>query len=300
MLELQTDHLRLGIDPGIGASVRNLDVKLEGQWTPLWYPAPDRFSDLRTPACYVLAPYSGRVRDGKFEYNGQPVTLASPEHHAIHGHVRNRPWSLVERSAASCKLRFLSSAFSDMDFPFPFVVELEYRLSGAQLRIELKLFNIGTASMPAGAGLHPYFARTLTDPQERATLQFACQGVYPSEDVPIPTGPAQAVPPDWDFSSAREIDVELDHCFAGWDGRAAIRWPGSGLTATLEASDTCEHVVVYAPADQPFFAFEPVTHVNDAVNLLTRGVEGHGLVDLAPRDHLSYAMTLKLEGERLG
>lgn len=300
MIELQNDVLRLEIEPGTGASVRRLEVKAGGEWRPLWHPAPDMFSDLREPACYVLAPYSNRIRDGKFTYEGQSYTLDHAEHHAIHGHVRNRVWSVVEQTKTACKLRFISSAFTDIDFPFPFVVDVEYRVRGSKLSVELSLHNIGSSPMPAGAGLHPYFARTLADPDERCTLSFTCTGVYPTGELPIPTGPAEPVPTEHNFAEAREIDVPLDHCFAGWDGRATITWPSSSVTAAIEASASCGHVVVYSPPDQPFFAFEPVTHANDAINLAARGVDGHGLVDLAPGQQLDLSLTIALSGDGLG
>ncbi|MDA8021184.1 MAG: aldose 1-epimerase [Thermoanaerobaculia bacterium] len=294
MIELQNDVYRLVIEPAIGASVRRLDVKAGGDWRPLWYPASDMLSDLGDVACYVLAPYSNRIRDGRFTYGGQSYELCHAELHAIHGTVRNRACRVVEQTKTTCKLRIVSSASADIDFPFPFVVDIEYRIRGDRFGIELALRNTGSSAMPAGAGFHPYFARTLVDPDERCTLSFISTGVYPTEDLPIPTGAAQPVPAELDFAEAREIDMHLDHCFAGWDGRATISWPGSNVTATIEASSSCGHIVAYSPLGEPFFAFEPVTHASDAVNLATRGIAGHGLVDLAPGQQLDLAMTIDI------
>ena len=44
--------------------------------------------------------------------------------------------------------------------------------------------------------------------------------------------PAEPIAPIQDFSHGRPLgDQDFDTCFAGWDGRATISWPGSGVRA---------------------------------------------------------------------
>jgi aldose 1-epimerase len=93
-----------------------------------------------------------------------------------------------------------------------------------------------------GFGFHPYFNRTLTAPDEPVELGIHLGGVYPGL---VPTTPAVPIPPELDFSPMRPLgDTMLNHCFAGWDGRATIRWPRSGVTLSLEAGEPLRHVIL--------------------------------------------------------
>ncbi|MEJ0071482.1 MAG: hypothetical protein WDO24_25135 [Pseudomonadota bacterium] len=83
--------------------------------------------------------------------------------------------------------------------------------------------------------------------------------------------------------------LNLDHCFAGWDGRAEIAWPELGLQLTMTADPRFGHCVIAvlpsADAPEAVVAIEPVSHANNAINLQDDGDPGHGLVsDRARRD----------------
>ena len=41
-----------------------------------------------------------------------------------------------------------------------------------------------------------------------------------------------------------------------------------------------EHVIVYSPEGENFFAVEPVTNANDGINLLAQGITNCGVVVL--------------------
>jgi aldose 1-epimerase len=185
---------------------------------------------------------------------------------------------------------------ADRNFPFPFRAETWSRLDGATFEHGLAVVNAGTERMPAGLGFHPYWMRALGGADEDAEVTFATRGVYPGvAPVPmLPTGPPVPLAPEQDFSAPRRLDVVLDHCFAGWDGRARVRWPRSGVTAELAASPALRHLVVYSPAGKPFFALEPVSHANDGFNLAADGVPGTGVVVLAPGERLEGSFRVRV------
>ena len=108
----------------------------------------------------------------------------------------------------------------------------------------------------------------------------------------LPTRPAP-LPAEWDFSRAPALEgLALDHCFGGWDGRAQIHWPETGITLRLEAEPLFGHLVIYVPAGQDIFCVEPVSHVNDGFNLADRGVPDTGVRILAPGETLRGAAGL--------
>lgn len=284
------------IAPAHGASVLALEWRRGATWRPLWRPTPDGSARANQTASYLLAPYSNRLRDGRFTFEGREHALRRASVHALHGDVCERPWQVVEEGPARARLRLDACSLPDLDFPWPFVVEVEYALDGDVLRNVLVLENTSAGRMPAGLGFHPYFVRALDGGPSEAELRFTTTGVYPGEPPcpMLPTGAALPLPAEMDFRARRPIEIELDHCFAGWDGRAEIAWPRSGALATIRASERCRHLVIYSPSGRDFFAFEPVTNANDGFNLAARGIGEPGVVVLAPGERLEawFEMTL--------
>jgi len=296
-VELATPDLRARLAPAVGASVLSLALRLGERWVDVWRPSPEPLRSSSDTASFLLAPYSNRLRDGRFAFRGRGYDLRHPKPHALHGDVRDRVWTVTHRSDTEARLALDAGALPDLLFPFPFRAETWLRLEGAALEHGLAVVNSGREPMPAGLGFHPYWMRSLADPAEDVEVEARCTGVYPGEPPcpMLPTGPPRPLPPEQDFSRRRRLDVELDHCFAGWDGAARLHWPGSGVTVAIEASPALRHLVVYSPRDTPFFAFEPVSNANDGFNLAEQGMTGTGVVVLEPGERLEGSFTLRVE-----
>ena len=296
-LEVVNDRLRLRVTPEIGASILELSLERGGSWTPLLRRAPTPLQRSSDAACFLLVPYSNRLRDGRFRFEGKSYELHHPKPDAIHGDVRDRPWQVTHCCDHGCTLSFDSRAFRDIHFPFPFAAEVSYRIEDGVFSTGLRVVNVGATRMPAGLGYHPYFNRGLGLEGEDVLLEFAARGVYPgSPGLPaLPIGPPVALSPEQDFSKLRPPDVVLDHCFAGWDGRVEIRWPGARVRAVMEASPQLRHVIVYSPEGKSFFAVEPVSHANDGFNLFASGQAGTGVVVLAAGESLEGGFSLRIE-----
>lgn len=160
-------------------------------------------------------------------------------------------------------------------WPFPFRAEQHFVLTGSGLAITLIVTSTATVPQPAGFGLHPYFPR-----HSGVTLGFRAGAVWRNGTDHLPSE-CTNVPPEWDFSAPRTLqEPGLDNCFAGWAGSAGITWPAAGRTLRIAADRRFGHAVVFTPAGSDTFAFEPVSHLNDAINRLD--VPGHGLVTLPP------------------
>lgn len=293
LVRLESDRLRLDVDPQIGGSVLGFEAHVGRDWIPILRPSRQPLTRSSDASSFTLAPYSNRIRDGVFRFEGRSFRLSHAEKHAIHGDVRDRPWHVVRRSKEELALEIRSAEFADFNFPFSSRCEARFALEGDALVMALRLTNASGETMPAGCGFHPYFRRALC---ERDVVEIALRvsGVYPGA-TPLPDGPPVPVSASQRFSTLRPLDVALDHCFAGWDGRALVRWPASGVTLRLEATPRFSHVVLYSPPGEPFFALEPVTNANDGFNLLADGQQETGVVVLAPGEALEAAVTLTLE-----
>jgi aldose 1-epimerase len=195
---------------------------------------------------FVMAPYAGRIREGRFTHAGREVSLPlTLPPHGAHGLVLDRPWSLLDRSGTSATLA------CDLDERWPFggrvvqQVSLEPNRLSQQIQVEAQ-----TQAFPASTGWHPWFARRLehTSPAQvrlsaGAMLLRDADYVTTSRRVPPTSGP-------W------------DDCFVDVDWPVTLTWPGA-MRLDIEADTPC--VVVFDNGDVSV-CVEPQTHPPDALN----------------------------------
>lgn len=307
-VELQSDRFRVVVMPAKGGSILAMAVKKNGtngknsDWINVTPDARLPETQMRA-ASWLMLPYSNRIRDGKFTFEGREYVLANAKNHAIHGDVRNRPWKVVEQAPNRLVLEFDSATVADFNWPWPILARVEIEADGDRLVQRLKLENRGDTTMPAGFGWHPYFRRWLSRDGEPVELQFHVTRVHPdgsANGLPtdkadgLPDGPSVPLPPELDFSTSRPLgDLRLDACFGGFDGRAEIGWPESGVRLFMECSPNVTHLICFAPADRPLVAVEPVANATDGVNLLATGAEDSGVIPLPAGKTLEASFTIR-------
>ncbi len=279
---LQGDRIRVVADPAHGMGLISFAVRREGQWLDV---SPDgRAPGAAMKQCsWMMIPYSNRIENGRFTFEGREYQLRNGRGHAIHGDVFARPWRVVRERAGLLRCALRSADFADFNWPWPIDVEAELAVEGDVFAQRLRIRNRGRTPMPAGFGWHPYFNRTLTRPDEPVLLQIRFTGVYPDTNGNcIPAGPAAPVTPELDYSKAKPVprDRRYDLCACGFDGRATIEWPESGVRLAWECSPNVTHFVYYNPIDRPYWAAEPAANANNGVNLLAKGDPTHGVIPL--------------------
>ncbi|MGI8748766.1 MAG: aldose 1-epimerase [Deinococcus sp.] len=292
MERLHNAFITLEVLPELGASVLNLTA---ASGRPVLRPVQP--ADVKTSsqcASFSLLPYSNRIRGASFPFEGQEVGLKpnTPEGNVQHGDVRNRPWRLEGVSETHLAATFDSRDFADINWPWAFTAQVEYRLSGEHLDTSLTLTNASGRPMPAGMGLHPYFHFLQDGPQP--SLGFVAGGLYATDASLLPMAQAAPIPAGLDFSSPRPLGgAQLNHVYASWDGVARLAWPERALVVTADA--LFSHLVVFTAPDGSL-ALEPVSHATDAFNLAARGVHGSDMRVLLPGQSLGGAVRFTLEG----
>jgi aldose 1-epimerase len=88
-------------------------------------------------------------------------------------------------------------------------------------------------------------------------------------------------------------EPRLDNCFRGWNGTARIVFEAEKVALRMEADPLFGHLVVYVPAGRDFFAVEPVSHVNNAVN--RPDLADHGLRVLGPGERMTATVRFGVE-----
>lgn len=232
--------------------------------------------------CFPLVPFSNRIRDGQFRFEGRDVILPPPEYaapHALHGLGWRARWETAQTGPGTAQMAFTHTPGG---WPWRYRADQRIDLDANRLTVTLSLTNLDTSDMPAGIGLHPYFVRP-----DGFWLEAATGGRWASApgEPGLPVH-REAAPPALQATG-------LDHCFFGWDG--TVRFGGrSGLELTLSASPTLGNLVIYTPPGKPYFCAEPVSHANDVVHL-EAAAPAERMVNLRPGETLSGSMRIEAE-----
>ena len=292
LLSLASGPFGLTLCPEVGGSI----VRLAGWGRDLLRPAGDADVAARDPlrmAAYVLLPFSNRVRDARFSFEGREYHLArnfGSEPNAIHGNGWQRAWRVARAGASEAVLALHHDPARDGAEAWPFAYEAEqtYRVGPDGVDVQLLVRNVDDRRMPAGLGLHPFFPLT---PATRLTARV--EGVWQNDSRNLPATHA-AVPPAWDLSAGEPVaPLSLDNCFTGWAGTAVVDWPDRRLRLTLEASPVLRSLVVFVPRAHDYFCVEPVSNINDGFNLAAAGVPHTGVAVLAPGETLAGSIRFR-------
>lgn len=271
LIRLAHGDWTLRLRPDLGAAV----TRLTWRGRDVLRPARDDIDSPLDAASFPLAPYANRIDGGAFRFEGREVRLpATPGFapHALHGAGWRALWSVLRMDERSVDLALACEASAD--WPWAWTAGHRLALDGDGLLLTLSLTNEDRTPMPAGLGLHPYFATTgatrLTLPAPRIWLTDA-------REIPARLEAASALF-DWSGGAAVGDAPFVDHAYADWTGQAEL--DHCGWRAALAASPNARWAQVYAPRGEGFACVEPVTHRPDAHNALPG--EDSGLIALAP------------------
>jgi aldose 1-epimerase len=248
----------LVIAPAAGGGVAQLDWRgLE-----LLRPAHPNAVATRDPlglSCFPMTPYVSRITDGVLSW-GDVTTKIAPNMaggaHPLHGVGWRKPWQVTKQSDTGVCLE-LSHA-GDQDWPWAFKTRQRFEILDDCIEHILDIESCDTRAFPSSLGPHPYFKA------QGATITFAAQALWEISGESLPTHLARPPVVDQLAAGASAPDLNLDHCFEGWDGQATIAWPTHTLiikaVCALDGVDyPCTRLQLYTPKGEDFFCLEPVT-----------------------------------------
>ncbi|HET9645357.1 MAG TPA: aldose 1-epimerase [Burkholderiaceae bacterium] len=274
-LELRAGDLRLALRPDLGGATSGLWLAGEPVLRSI---EPDALDSVRRSGNYALVPYSSRIGYRHFRWLGRDYTLAPnvDEPHSLHGVGWQRPWRVEAQVEHAASLVYEHPG--DEHWPFPFVARQRIMLQPLRMHLELEVTNKADMIAPIGMGWHPFFPK-----RQRSRLHAEVSHRWEAEPTLLPTRPVAQPGIDADVAH-----LSFDNCFDGWGGAARIRDEKLSLALT----SSLDRLVVYTPPQQPFFAVEPVSHVNNAINMAVP--ETHGLRRVEPESSVSAWMLLQV------
>ncbi|MFI5443855.1 aldose 1-epimerase [Polaromonas sp. UC242_47] len=281
-ITLSSASLRCDIKPDLGACISGLWL---GDIPVLRSTPANELLSVRLAGSYPLVPFSNRVGHATLKWQGTSHPLVQnngPEPHAIHGLGWQRPWQVLEQNDELLMLACEHRA--DASWPFAFDASQTFRLHGNTLELTLSMTNQSATPAPAGLGWHPYFVK-----RPGSHLVFEATGRWEMSGEKLPTHRQPSSGLDLDCAA-----LDVDHCFDGWTGVAHLR---DELLSTRITS-SLRRLVVFTNNTRDFVAIEPVSHVNNAVNLMQAGAgnaDALGIQVLAPGESMSAHMSLQVE-----
>lgn len=163
----------------LGAELRSLK-KSDKEY--LWGADPE-YWDRTSP---ILFPVPGNLKNGSFS------TGSKTYHMPQHGFARDMEFTPVEVTDSSLTLQLASSDKTLSIWPFRFVLEAAYTLSGSSLYIHWTVHNCGDSDMYFSIGGHPGFLC----PDGHYYVAYVSDGTSGSSLVPASSEPISMVTDD--------------------------------------------------------------------------------------------------------
>ncbi|MEM9740527.1 MAG: hypothetical protein AAF829_11720 [Pseudomonadota bacterium] len=237
-------------------------------------------------AAYPMVPFCGRIENGRFSYDGASYALEpnfSPEPHAIHGTGWQSSWA-IDRDKDRLSMVLVDDS---LRWPWPFRAEQVFWSDGPLLRLDMSVINIGERPMPAGLGWHPFF--------ERTRLKTLGASLGPVADPVIGMISQESEDKVALFErclgNAEDLGAGgFDDCFSLLRGRVDL-FQSNRSQHQLIVDPNPGYVVLYAPADDDFICFEPVTHVPNAINAASP--DTYGVKPLEPGGMATLSIALR-------
>lgn len=161
-------------------------------------------------------------------------------------------------------------------FPFPHVIEMTYLLHNGTLEVRTKVTNNANLPMPLALGYHSFFQ--LTDaPRNQWRAAIPARTEWTVNEQLLPTGKTRSltelIPTPTDFPLAnRDFDNGFADLIRDRAGRATFLLTGKKQRLEIQFGPKFTTGEIYSPANAGFLCFEPMTAINNGLNLAHRGV----------------------------
>jgi galactose mutarotase-like enzyme len=208
----------------------------------------------------VLFPVVGWTRGGQVRVGATQYALG------LHGFAAGMEFAVLERGEGHVRLVLKDGPQTHAVYPFPFRLEIEYRLSPVAMDVVLSVENTGTGAMPYAVGLHPGFRWPLAasmaahrivfeQPERPEVPVIAAGGLFSTRKRPVPLeGTVLPLTPNLFANEAL--------CFLHTASRKLLYDSGAGQGLLISMMNF-PHLALWARPPAPFLAIEAWTGHGD-------------------------------------
>ncbi|WP_434362445.1 aldose 1-epimerase [Parasalinivibrio latis] len=280
VIQLANKVNRVTVVPSYGGRITGWDTLTDTCWTPVLKKISTNTCNPLFPekgGCFPLVPFSNRIAHGHFQFQGKTVLqpahpVASP--HAMHGHGNTSNWTVTRRGSDFVEMSYRHKKDS---WPWDYIATQKISIDDNGLECELSVQNLADSDMPVGLGFHPYFANP-----GNATVYFDAEECWPFGSSMIPEG-ACTIRDEWSTKHGYAIKGnDLTLGYSGWKQHAKIEWRSPNLSIAIKSSENLDHLILHIPPQADYWCLEPVSHVTDTFNLISKGIKNTGHIVLAP------------------
>ena len=280
--------ITVGIAPSLGN--RAYELKMHGK-NLLYFPPRDLASFRDSGAKQLngipfLAPWANRMAGGGFWANGRKYRFnpdlgtvqLGTDGIAIHGMLKASPlWEVVDVNAdehsahVTSRLRFWKYPDLIANWPFAHEYEMTYTLANGILEVSTKVVNLSARPMPLVLGFHPYF-QIPDAARSEASVHIPARKRVETDARLVATGklePAQLA--DWIPLKDHTFDDGYTDLARGSDGRAVFAVQAGSKKIEVLYGPRYQVAVIFAPPEQSFVCFEPMTAITNGANLAHEG-----------------------------
>ena len=222
--------------------------------------------------CFLMVPWAGRVSGALVPFGGKRYRVRENlPPHGIHGVGFDKAWDVLESGGTGCRL-----ALTMPEDQWPFGGRVIHGIDLSEGRLDLSARVTAAKAMPVTLGWHPWFARP---PGGDVAVTVPSHSMLVTTEDLIPTGASEPVSGAYDLRDGPLLgDRRLDTVFVAPEGPGRVAWPD--LTLEISMTEPLTTMVVYTPEGAA--CVEPQTSWPDAFRLDGMGIEGVGLLTLAP------------------
>ncbi len=238
----------------------------------------------------LLFPIVGRLANDRFDYRGRSYTMSK------HGFARDKMFEIVHVGASSARFALSSDDATRAVFPFDFLLEVEFTLSGRRLDIRHGVTNLGSEDMYFSIGAHPAFRWPLGDAaKERSQIRFEH-----SEPAPVRrlvgglVGRTEPSPVEGDRLALREkLFADDAIIFDALESRSLVYSCGGGRSVEVGWRGF-EHLGLWSKPGADFLCIEPWRGYDSPIDFAGELDQKPGIAHARPGERLDFTLYIRI------
>ena len=238
----------------------------------------------------LLFPIVGRLANDRYDYRGK--SYAMPKH----GFARDSLFEIVDAAPQSARFSLRSDAGTRAAFPFDFLLEVEFTLSGRGLAIRHGVTNLGAEDMHFSIGAHPAFRWPLGDAaKEQSRLHFERHEPAPVRRlVGGLLGRMKDSPVEGRTLSLREeLFADDAIIFDALTSRSLVYSCGSGRSVGI-AWEGFQHLGLWSKPGADFLCIEPWRGYDSPIDFAGEFDQKPGIAHARPGETLDFTLSIQL------